>query len=118
MLVDMNKRILIFLILIGFYYSSEIWGQTRQKSYTLQNDVIKTTISPTGITSLTSPADPYEANVISSVWERPDLKYKILDGDWLEMYRRARQVVLNPDSFVSIIDYQPGMPHYRIQTYS
>ncbi|MFO7889789.1 MAG: DUF5695 domain-containing protein [bacterium] len=118
MFIDMGKRIIVFLVILCFLCFIEVQGQNRQKSYTLENDVIKITISPEGITSITSPEDPYEANVINEVWKRPVLKYKILDGDWLEMYRGARKVVLNPDSSFSIIDYEPGMPQKMVTQYS
>ncbi|HSW39185.1 MAG TPA: DUF5695 domain-containing protein, partial [Acidobacteriota bacterium] len=79
---------------------------------------ISATITRTGMTSIISPADPYKANVASGAWGRPVVKYKILQGDWLEIFNGAKSFVVNPDSSVSIVDFQPGMPQRLEQRYS
>ena len=90
----------------------------RADSYRLENSKISTTITRTGMTSIISPADPYKANVASGAWGRPVVKYKILQGDWLEIFNGAKSFVVNPDSSVSIVDFQPGMPQRLEQRYS
>lgn len=106
----MKTWIIICFSMVCILYLPDLQGQRSQDNYVLENDVIKATITTRGITSVISPDDPYNANVVSGVWSRPDLVYKILEGDWLSIFGGARQLVLNDDSSISIIDYQPGMP--------
>ncbi len=114
----MKSRIIIFLSMVCILYSLGLQAQRGQNSYVLENDAIKATITARGITSIISPDDPYEANVVSGAWSRPELVYKILEGDWLSLFGGARQLVVNDSSSISIIDYQPGMPQRMETRYS
>lgn len=91
----------------------------RAESYLLENSKISALIGRTGMTSVMSPSDPYKANVVGqAAWGRPTVKYRILDGDWLEIFNGARSVKVNSDKSVSIVDFQPGMPQRMEQRYS
>lgn len=90
----------------------------RNETFRLENGKISATVTRSGLTSVISPADPYGANVVGSGgWPRPLVKYRILKGDWLEIFNGARSIKMNPDSSVSITDYQPGMPQRMEQIF-
>jgi hypothetical protein len=111
----MPKTIISALLLL---VAVSLSGQ-RAESYLLENSKISATIGRTGMTSIISPADPYKANVVGqSAWGRPTVRYRILEGDWLEIFNGARSVRTNADKSVSIIDFQPGMPQRLEQRYS
>jgi len=114
----MKTWIIICFSMVCFLFLPDLYGQRGQDKYVVENDVIKATITTRDITSLVSPNDPYKANVVSGAWNRPELVYKILEGDWLSILGGARQLVLNEDSSISIIDYQPGMPQKMETRYS
>jgi len=115
-----NSKILKSFILFSlFVFSASALSGQRTGSYQLENDKISATITRSGMTSIVSPADPYKANVAgTSAWGRPVVKYKILQGDWLEIFNGARSIVENPDASVSIIDFQPGMPQRMEQKFT
>ncbi len=111
------KLILLMALLVGIS-SYDLSGQIGQRAWTLKNSKISATITPGGMSSIVSPSDPYAASVIrSGTWFRPTLKYRILDGDWLDVFNGAGEFIVNKDSSVSIIDYQPGMPQKIEQRY-
>jgi len=114
----MKARIVILISIVFILNLPDLHGQIGRGGYVLENDKIKATITSRGITSLKSPDDPYDANVVSGAWSRPELVYKILEGDWLSLYGGARQLVINDSSSISIIDYQPGMPQKMETRYS
>ncbi|MFN2314451.1 MAG: hypothetical protein ABR531_08330, partial [Bacteroidales bacterium] len=96
--------------------STRLSGQ--RAVYTLKSSSIETVIGREGITSLISMDDPYRANVVGQgAWVRPVMKYRILDGDWLDIFNGARSIRMNSDSSVTITDYQPGMPQKMEQRY-
>jgi hypothetical protein len=84
----------------------------------LENNAISCLISDKGITSISSPQDPYRANVVKGLWTRPSLTYQILDGDWLDLFSDTNRIIINNDSSISIVDYQPGMPQKMETKYS
>jgi len=109
---------LLTILFLMVFSGAFVMGQ-RAESVRLENGKISATITRTGMTSIISPSDPYKANVAGSgAWGRAVLKYKILQGDWLDIFNGARSFVVNPDSSVSIIDFQPGMPQRMEQRYS
>ncbi|MBE0673384.1 MAG: hypothetical protein IH591_01860 [Bacteroidales bacterium] len=107
-------------LIAGILFLSSVISVSAQRadSYRLSNSSINATITRTGLTSLTSPDDPYGANVVAQAWGRPVVKYKILQGDWLDIFNGARSIVQNPDQSVSLIDYQPGMPQRMVQRFT
>jgi len=108
----------LIILTLCFLSAATVSGQ-RGTTYRLENDRISATVSSAGLTSITCPTDPYKANVVGQgAWGRPTVRYRILQGDWLEIFNGARSIVVNPDSSVSIIDYQPGMPQRMEQRYS
>jgi hypothetical protein len=95
--------------------SSQLFGQ---RGYTLHNSSIEAVITREGISSLISLHDPYKADVVGQgAWVRPVMKYRILEGDWLDIFNGARSIRMNSDSSVTITDYQPGMPQKMEQRY-
>ncbi len=86
--------------------------------FVLSNKNIAVTINSQGIESVTSPRDSYNADVVASLWRRPELTYRILDGDWLAMFNEAVDIEADSDSSVVITDYQPGMPQKMETRYS
>lgn len=109
-----RKFYLLTLVLV--LVSSRFYGQ--RGVYSLQNSSINAVISREGLSSLTSMDDPYKANVVGQgTWVRPVMKYRILDGDWLDIFNGARTIRMNSDSSVTITDYQPGMPQKMEQRY-
>ena len=106
--------IILLLLGLSFQGNALLFGQGR--GTILQNTNMKVQIGRGGISSIVNLNDPYKANPISGQsWSTPSLTYRILEGDWLDIFGGARQLVENPDSSVSIIDYQPGMPQ-RMET--
>ncbi len=90
----------------------------RAGTYRLENGSIVAEISRNGLTSVVSPKDPYRANVVGQgAWGRPTVRYKILEGDWLEIFNGARSIEQNADGSVTITDFQPGMPQKLEQRY-
>ncbi|MDX9929968.1 MAG: DUF5695 domain-containing protein [Bacteroidales bacterium] len=105
------------LTMLMLFVFISVAGQ-RAETFRLENEKVSATVTRTGLTTLISPADPYRANVVGSgAWCRPLVRYKILQGDWLEIFNGARSVRMNADSSVSLIDYQPGMPQRMEQIY-
>ena len=104
-------------IVIAILTCTQLAGQ-RGDNYRLENENISAVITRAGLTSVISPNDPYKANVVGQgAWGRPTVRYKILEGDWLEIFNGARTVAQNPDGSVVITDFQPGMPQKLEQRY-
>ncbi len=114
--VTFIKRLLVLILLI-VSVEGLLSGQRRSRSYTFDSPLIKAVVTQSGLSSVISPDDPYQANVVSGTWVQPRLTYRILDGDWLDIFSGAKEFVVNPDSSVSIIDFQPGMPQRMEQRY-
>ena len=64
-----------------------------------------------GITSISAPDDPYQANVVSSgeTWGRSVVLYQIGEGDWLQLYTGETRMSKTDDKVV-YSDYIKGMP--------
>lgn len=104
-------------IVLTMLACTNLAGQ-RGENFRLENDNISAVITRAGMTSVVSPKDPYRANVVGQgAWGRPTVRYKILEGDWLEIFNGARSIVQNPDGSVTITDFQPGMPQKLEQKY-
>jgi hypothetical protein len=93
-------------------------------SQSLENKYIKATYTARGITSLVSPGDPSQANLLSGTLGNPVVRYKIGPGDWLELYQDERRVKAQVagirderSAFVAYEDYVPGMPLRMTQTF-
>ena len=95
------NQLLLIQLCIAISISS-LYPQGGPGTFTLENKSIVAEISRSGIRSITSPDDPYKANVVSSTWSRPSMTYKILDGDWLDIgspERLERALMLANDGF-------------------
>ena len=77
--------VILSLILLPLF-TCELYSQQERKTFTLENESISAQISVSGILSLTSPSDTCRANVVNGSWRKPEMVYKILDGDWLDIF--------------------------------
>jgi len=99
------SRSILFLCLITgmLVISSFMSGQTMPKSQILENGNIRANISARGITSLTSPGDKFQADIINSrsPWGRVKLVYKSGNDDWKEIQDTVMNIKsMSPSSVV------------------
>lgn len=92
-----------YLIIGMLVISSALSGQTKPGTQILENGKIRATISAKGITSLTSPGDKFQADIINSrtPWGRVKLVYKSGNSDWKEIQDTLMSVkTISPSSVV------------------
>jgi len=118
----MKKMIIYFifsLIIIGYSFSVPLIAQVQKRSFTLENNRIKGTITLDGLSLLADPSDPVAAVLIGDrSWGRAHLIYTIEGKHWLEHDAYNRFFVVHGDTAVSIIDYASGMPLRMEQRYT
>ena len=92
--------------------SSLIFGQTHPRTQILENGKIRATVSSKGITSLTSPGDKFQADIINphTPWGRVKLVYKSGNGDWKEMTDTAKTIKSMTPSSVVLASAEKGNP--------
>ncbi len=120
---------LIFSLSFAFRLSPFAFSQS------LENQNLKATISPRGLTSLTCPQDTTRANIFSGAFGKPVVRYRVGPGDWLDLYQEEtrmkakgeRRKAKDEDSKIQegkigqgvvYEDFIPGMPLKMTQTYS
>lgn len=107
----------MLLAIAGFNLQAH--PQVRPGRIILENKVISGTVTADGLVSLTSPSDPFEANVIGErSWGRASLTYEIVDGAWLDIFKGSTRMVAESDTVVSIINYEKGMPQKMEQRFT
>jgi hypothetical protein len=88
----------------------------------LENEHIKAVFTPRGLTSLTCPSDPLQANVFAGAFGNPVVRYRYGPGDWLDLYRdetrqKAEGTGQKERTKIQYEDYIVGMPMKMVQTF-
>ncbi|MEX2351913.1 MAG: DUF5695 domain-containing protein [Balneolaceae bacterium] len=84
----------------------------------LSNDRWKIEYSDTGLTQLTYPSDPHEANVLSGTLGHMDVRYRFGNGEWQDLSRDNRQINVNSGSrTVTYLDEPDDQPFRMVQTF-
>lgn len=102
---------LCFIVGILFI-SSLLSGQTLPGTKILENGRIRATVTDKGITSLTSPGDKFQADIINSraLWGRVKLVYRSGSGDWKELQDTVKNVKSMTTSSVVLASVESGDP--------
>ena len=112
-------RVCLLILLAAVVCHSTVRAQSRAGRIVLENSAISGTVTIDGLTSLTSPSDPFGANVIGErSWGRASLTYEIVEGAWLDIFKGSTRLVSDSDATVSIINYEKGMPQMMEQRYT
>ncbi|HUW91708.1 MAG TPA: DUF5695 domain-containing protein, partial [Bacteroidales bacterium] len=112
-------RVCLLIVLAMCTCHASVHAQARAGRIILENSAISGTVTIDGLTSLTSPSDPFGANVIGErSWGRASLTYEIVRGAWLDIFKGSTRIVAGSDSVVSIINYEKGMPQKMEQRYT
>ncbi len=108
-----SRTILSLCLATGMLVTSSlIFGQTHPRTQILENGKIRATVSSKGITSLTSPGDKFQADIINprTPWGRVKLVYKSGNGDWKEMTDTAKTIKSMTPSSVVLASAEKGNP--------
>lgn len=116
------KKMISYLLLNLFLFPLTIIPLLSQQPITgkIQRTHFLITYDSKGITSLSNPQDPYGAQFVSSGqrFGQIILRYKIGDGDWLDLYTGETHLDAEPDNGTLIYtDYVPGMPMKMVKTF-
>jgi hypothetical protein len=108
--IDLRKDIIFLLMSSVFLFSTVCFAQI-EKNQTISGSGILVSFNTTGIISLSSPYDPYNANIVGSgkTLGLVDLAYQIGGGDWLDIYKEETKVSQSGSQTV-FTDYIKGMP--------
>jgi hypothetical protein len=111
----MRKTILSLTALLCL--SASLHGQQQTQtppspSIPVENDSWKIAYNDTGITSLTSKSDPYDANLLNGELGDVMLNYRVEDGVWMRMRSNQRKADWNPST--QTLTYVDAGPHNSI----
>ena len=115
-MVDIKKQLLTSFLL----FSLILWlsAQPNGKISVISDKDIKVSFTSNGISSISSPSDTFNANIVRGFWGNPVVKYRIGSGDWLDIYRGETELKTENPQTITCTDYIKGVPLKMAQTFT
>ena len=122
-MIRINKRFLPVLIVMIVGWLRPTWTIAQEKPAVpgkIQSGSFVLSYDGRGINSLSSPSDPYRAEFLSPGQRlgEPVVKYKIGEGDWLDIFTGSRALEADPQGCSLVYtDFDKGSPMKMVQRF-
>lgn len=111
------KYLRVVFLVFGFAFHVQMNADLQKKD--TRHDALLVEFNNVGLSSIQSKADDYNANIIKagSVWGQVNVKYRVKDGAWLDIYRDQPVVEYPSSNTVSYSNIAVGTALNLIRTF-